>query len=382
MRQAAALPEARFRPFDGLRGIAILLVLFHHFTGNSGALPRTAMERVYFALAEASWCGVDLFFVLSGFLITGILLRSKDGERYLRNFYLRRALRIFPAYYALLIAVFVVLPPFVPIDETFGALRDDQVWYWTYLTNVLYAREGWPPVSGVGHLWSLAVEEQFYLLWPLVVLVCGRRTLVHVCIVAAALSLLLRIDLVQRSHVTAAYVLMPAHMDALAIGALLAVVGEEPRWQSRLRPWAKRVAWWSAGLLAVIAIAARGLNAAHPYVLTAGVSAFALFFGAILVLVRVAPPASPVSCVLSGPVLTFFGRYSYGLYLTHSPLLRFLITQRFGGTAVQPVGGSVMAGVVLFSMIGVALSVGVSLVSWHVVERPFLRLKRFWPRYS
>src|SRR2546427_5689081 len=125
--------------------------------------------------------GVDLFFVLSGFLITGILLDTKGSRHYLRQFHARRVLRIFPLYYAALALFLILLPMLLPGDRVLRDLTADSVWYWTYLYNVKVAAAGFTSSSALGHFWSLAVEEQFYLIWPIVVLYLARRHLYGAC---------------------------------------------------------------------------------------------------------------------------------------------------------------------------------------------------------
>src|SRR5919112_3639916 len=166
MTSPVAVTDNPYKPgthvpvLDGVRGLAILLVLFRHTSRWMHAEPG-AGSAVY-AMLSSGWVGVDLFFVLSGFLITGILVDSRGGEHYFRNFYVRRALRIFPLYYGFLAVVFLVLPQFYGYEGgKFGTLQDNQPWYWGYLVNVLVAARGTDQTPlNTTHLWSLAVEEQ------------------------------------------------------------------------------------------------------------------------------------------------------------------------------------------------------------------------------
>jgi peptidoglycan/LPS O-acetylase OafA/YrhL len=182
-----------------------------HWTGMSPVL------QVVSSTMRAGWTGVDIFFVLSGFLITGILLDARgDGPvrppGYYRAFYTRRALRIFPVYYAFLAYIFILRKAQVPS----GAW-----WYWTYLTNVMFARVGWTP-SIEPHLWSLAVEEQFYLFWPAAISLIRRSWLRPICWALIVLSTGLRIVVAQHWGWTPAYVLTVCRLDEFAAGALLA----------------------------------------------------------------------------------------------------------------------------------------------------------------
>ena len=195
MNETAVNKEGRIPTLDGLRGIAIGLVLLYHFDFayqlEFGRESSWVIDGIVTGIARAGWAGVDMFFVLSGFLITGILIKSKGAaRRFFGNFYARRALRIFPAYYAFLLLLLLLLPVF---DEPGprGIVLDHLVWYGTYLTNIFEAVR--PNLRGdvlfVGHIWSLAVEEQFYLLWPAFVFLFSRRTLMWLCVVGIAVAL-------------------------------------------------------------------------------------------------------------------------------------------------------------------------------------------------
>ncbi len=173
----------RVPALDGLRGLAILAVVEFHFAEGltNASRPESAIYNVF----RTGWLGVDLFFVLSGFLITGILSNSKGTPGYFRNFYWRRALRIFPPYYAFLF-VFGVLYPLArhrPLDAPW--------WHWTYLTNVAIAAG--LPVNSCSHFWSLAIEEQFYLLWPLLIYMLSRKAAMNACIACVGIAAAARI---------------------------------------------------------------------------------------------------------------------------------------------------------------------------------------------
>src|SRR5262245_30496387 len=165
---------------DGLRGLAILLVLLVHTYYPAGGIARhqSTLDRACLHVCGLGWCGVDLFFALSGFLITGILLQAKGGEDALRNFYLRRALRIFPLYYLVVLARLFILPgrAFDPWESTSYLLYFSNFWRSAHLAVT-------PFDNFVGPTWSLAVEEQFYLLWPLLVFLLSRRSLLILCVV-------------------------------------------------------------------------------------------------------------------------------------------------------------------------------------------------------
>ena len=208
---------------DGVRGAAILMVLCVHFIGDAPAY--TAMERALVKVANYGIWGVDLFFVLSGFLITGILYDSKGSPRYFRDFYVRRTLRIFPLYYGVLVILFLVLPALpAPYPPALAESAHHQAWLWLYSSNVYLAIHRAWVLPYVGHFWSLAVEEQFYLIWPLVVLSFGRRWLLRICVVVAVLALALRTGLsAAGAGDVAQVVLTPCRFDALCAGGFLAL---------------------------------------------------------------------------------------------------------------------------------------------------------------
>src|SRR5258706_13600578 len=181
---ATPLDPPRPPGLDCLRGLAILMVMMVHFGGTTDhGIPGAALW--FSRLTGAGWCGVDLFFVLSGFLITGILYDAKGAPGGLRTFYARRVLRIFPLYYGTLVVLFVILPLLAPgPNPGLEKVAQQQGWLWLYFSNFAAVFIGDHTFAGglvqAGHFWSLAIEEQFYLVWPLVVLTLRRGTLLHI----------------------------------------------------------------------------------------------------------------------------------------------------------------------------------------------------------
>src|SRR3954464_13470573 len=168
---------------DGLRGLAIILVLLFHFTPEGGG--STPIGHMMRWVSQLGWCGVDLFFVLSGFLITGILFDARGSANYFKNFYMRRVLRIFPLYYGVLIVVFLVVPIFKTMTAQDLQLMQNQHWLWLYAANIPPAISNeWTLMNQwvrLSHFWSLAIEEHFYLLWPAVVYFFSRKTVMKIC---------------------------------------------------------------------------------------------------------------------------------------------------------------------------------------------------------
>ena len=365
---------SRIPALDGVRGVAILLVLMFHQTI---LVPQNRLDSLIARLGGMGWVGVDLFFVLSGFLITGILLDAKGQAHYFRNFYARRVLRIFPLYYAVVFVSLVVLPHIHhPKAQNFGRVRGDEVWYWTYLSNFIIAkRNAWR--HGILDVsWSLAIEEQFYLFWPTIVLLCSRRVLMGVCGILIGGALVFRTVMAGAGADTIfIFVSTPSYVDALAIGALLAAVargaGGMARW---IRPaWAVVVA--SASLLVVLFVT-RNETAESPWMQTAGFSTLAILFGGVLVL---ASSSAAPAAFFAHPLLRTFGKYSYALYLFNLPLRAVVRDSIFTPEKVPALLHSRIPGQLLFYLAATAISFVAAFASWHLYEKHFLRLKRFFP---
>jgi peptidoglycan/LPS O-acetylase OafA/YrhL len=332
------------------------------------------------ALARSGWCGVDLFFVLSGFLITGILLDSRGASHYFRNFYARRVLRIFPLYYGLLALVFLVGPRVSALaTPKFDALARNQLPLWFYYMNLsiawhndFYFSAEWIEFN---HFWSLAIEEQFYLGWPAVVLLCGRRALTAVCVSLIAVALLLRgVFVLSGDYISTVYALTPCRWDGLALGGLLALASRTPGWWAPLARQARLVAIACFFVLAGLAAQWNGLIWDKPFVQIFGYSLLAILFGALIVLAVNTPVSSIVGRAWSHSILRFFGKYSYGLYVVHPNVMEHLMGVLPMETWVQWSGTPTLA---VLSFMGTALCLSVILawLSWHLYEKHFLKLK-------
>jgi len=333
------------------------------------------------------WVGVNLFFVLSGFLITGILLDAKNSPRYFRNFYARRTLRIFPLYYGVLFVCFAILP-LLPGSgsQAFAELRSRQGWLWAYCTNIKVVLDGdWKfgtPLLDLGHFWSLAVEEHFYLIWPLLVFLLPTRGLIRACVAVIVIAGLARTGWVLTharpgdTKLLPAFVLTPFRMDDLAMGALLAALVRSPLSRIRLSQYAIPALGVSAVLL--------GINLALPYLLrrqtllqATGYSAISLFFVCLLSATVFATSGSALSRFFSTPVLRWFGKYAYGLYVFNSIVLQCFTSL---GVAywIQRFCPSFALAALLSSVVGFGVTVLLAVLSWNLYEKHFLKLKRFF----
>jgi len=384
--EKARAPADHLPALDGLRGVAILLVFLVHAIG----VPLGGTTRVDAAVrtvAMAGWTGVDLFFVLSGFLITGILLDTRGQPHWWPNFIARRALRIFPLYYGALTVLFVLLPRLARWSEPqFTTLQANQTWYWTYTVNLLAAlTQGRGTPLSTLHFWSLSVEEQFYLIWPLIVWACKPRSLLRVIglIVIGGLAFRLGVVLHDPANPYGPLLLTPGRLDGLMTGAALAAVARMPGGLVRLRAWAPPA--FAGGVFAVglLAMVRRGLEPLDPVVGVVATPVVALVYGALLVMALTAPPSSRLVRTLRSVWLGKWGKYSYGIYVIHLPLLGALehettLYQR----GVAWLGGSQLPGVLLLAAVGMSMSYALAWLSYHLYEKRFLELKRYFPRWS
>ena len=358
---------------DGLRGIAVILVILHHYTILQ---PATELQRWVAAIPLIGWCGVDLFFVLSGFLITGILIDQRGSERYFTSFYARRTLRIFPLYYLLVFASFFVLPRF-PFwhDLLAGAGAPTDTWpYWLYLTNFAIAERDQFLHGVLDIAWSLAIEEQFYLVWAVVVWICPLRILGWLCgalILAAPIARMAALS--EGAGVIEVYVLPFFRADALATGALLAWLARRNLLIGKGSLAARVALMAAAGVVAVCWIDGDSFWAG-PAMQRVGYSLLALTAGGMLVAGITLPAAGWWPRFLSAGWLRAFGKYSYCLYLVHLPVMR--VVRAFVLPPESFVGlGSALLGQLVFYALATAPAFLVAWLSWRVLEAPILRLK-------
>jgi peptidoglycan/LPS O-acetylase OafA/YrhL len=352
------LPE-----LDGLRGVAILMVLFFHYSGDA---PRWAQW-----LLQYGWAGVDLFFVLSGFLITRILLSTKESPEYFRSFYTRRVLRIFPLYY---LAIFLFFFLLLPLRHANGASLEissgEQIWYWTYLVNWHDSTEHL--TRPLIHIWSLCVEEQFYLMWPLAIWACRRKQIPLLCLGVAAISFCTRLFF-ELSHADPEFLHRATinRLDTLAAGAWLAAILGVDSWHAKLSASLRPIFFLGAAALIALWLGVHYHpdlvgSYAFSYLLLAVVFGSAVFYCATNT-----GSQAPICRAFRCGLLRNFGKFSYSIYIFH--LFVYAKVRQPALALMQSLPPS-LAGP-LTVVIGIVATYLIGLLTWHIYEKHFLKLK-------
>jgi peptidoglycan/LPS O-acetylase OafA/YrhL len=358
--------------------VAIASVLALHFLCST-IVPTNALERIVARVTSYGSWGVDLFFVLSGYLITGILYDTRESPSYFRSFYGRRTLRIFPLYYGILLAILVLVPRGLAdlVTPELSRTRGVQGWLWSYLTNVYLARTGSFSIPYVSHFWSLAVEEHFYLVWPLVVRHFSRVTLMRICVGAAVASVALRIVLARAGvNEVAAYTLTPCRLDTLCIGAWFVLWSRGPEAADQARRL-QRSLWLVGAATFVVSVVRMHTPSWERELLALREGLVGAFFG-LLVAAAAAPKQFPRwTRLLRVRWLAFLGKYSYGLYVFHGIVAYAWGTHGVPDRLARALGSYGLA-IAAQAALGIGLSTALAVASFHLYEKRFLGLKRFF----
>ena len=354
---------------DGVRGFAILIVTLYRF---SKEIPTdSAVGKFLHTLFAFGDRGVDLFFVLSGFLITGILVDAKGQDGYFKNFFARRSLRIFPLYFAALFLFLVVLNWLAPGNRMFVQATENQFFLWTYMANIKMSLEGAWCFGSLDHFWSLAVEEHFYLVWPFVIFFVSPRTAMRLALGFAALSSISRIGYAMLStNGVAPDLLTIFRCDALLIGAALALqirsaTGLRPllRWTYLVFPFALAIG------VACAVLDKRVFTISHTL--------WPLVFACVLIWLLNASESSLLGRFFNLAALRKLGQYSYAMYVFQSPLMPIVASVLSVSILSGYLGNAILANLVyMAAMFG--LSYGAALLSWHVLESHCLKLKKWF----
>lgn len=252
-----------------------------------------------------------------------------------------------------------------------------QGWLWAYSANFFLAYAGtWKALPVYSHFWSLAVEEHFYFVWPLVVFVCGGTRLKRVALIVACSALLIRLAMVVANvNGLAVYVLTPGRLDGLVLGGWMAVVVREERGTDRLRRLVPPVAWTAVGLFVATVVMIRFFPQSRRICGVVRDSAFNACFCALLILALGGPRI--IRNFFQSRVMTFFGKYSYGLYVFHFMFGYYLLEYETVNIVARWVGSHTL-GMLLQAAAAISFAVLISVLSYHLYEKHFLKLKAYF----
>lgn len=363
---------------DGLRGLAILLVLMHNL--STDIFPSTLLGRIVASAMNFGWVGVQLFFVLSGFLITRILLQTGTSQNYYTSFFGRRILRIFPLYYGSLFVAFFIFPL---AGNTSPALAHDQghqIWLWLYLSNWTHLIDFQSQVFP--HFWSLAIEEQFYLLWPLVVHGRASERVLQLCLYLAAASFVVRVVMLsQGAAPDSIYTYTICRIDALALGGAVAAVLQIPGKAEKLHQGG-----WSFNCAAIVMLAlgflvTHGYPRISPLGQTIGYSWLACAFA--MAVLGAACGASPVGrlgrkrrTTITVIPLQALGKYSYAMYVFHKPMHDWVGMPLLRHFKLLDHPSYVIA--LAYFLVATIGTFALAFATFHLFEKHFLFLKKFF----
>lgn len=379
MAVSLLLDRPRLPVLDGIRGLAIGLVLLWHGVFNALVhIPNHPDAANILALGRLTWSGVDLFFVLSGFLIGGILLDAVEAKRYFIPFYVRRAHRILPLY-GVVLAISFLASYIVSHIRTTNILVENRIplfYYCTFLQNLWTANHRDFGSYTLGVTWSLAIEEQFYLTLPVIIRYVSRSRLWWIVGGMVATAPLLRIVVNNSPHYgpLASYVLMPCRLDALGYGVLAALILRTPRlWETIMRA---RIYLYLAvgGMLLVVTILL--FSRFKPFtnqILGFEYSLLDAFYFLFLLSVLI---NGRLDAALSGGILRYMGTIAYGLYLLHVPSI-VVVSIFFAWMRPVPSGWITLAG----SIVGIGLATAMAAISWEYLEKPLIKRGHRW-RYG
>lgn len=368
---------------DGLRGIAIIFVAYKHIVPSLDWQTTYWYHKAFTTIVSSMWAGgISLLFLISGFLITTTLLKQKENPHALHNFHVSRVLRIFPLYYFALILFIFIVPSLGYTPDWIQRLSDNQLWYWTYTLN-------WasPFINSVGftHLWSLALQEQFYLLWPLVILFNKPRQAVYICLFLILSAPIFRYilfnyfyDLGPSTALSskASHTFLIARWDSLALGSLIALIHYTKIGFSTLLKWEKPILIVSVLFLFSQLIYYKYIPQMESGVSTLNQTAASIIWAYVILYCIHQPSAKGILLtILEAHILKRLAKYSYSIFIFHIPILHVWL-QFFGASIKQYSGLSLLLMVNLHCITVIALSYAFAAITWRLIENPCNQLKK------
>jgi len=340
-----------YNELDGVRAIAVIMVLFYHFFKDVDVNYDILVLLKKLSLFGKT--GVSLFFVLSGFLITRILLNTKQNDSYFKSFYIKRVLRIFPLYYFFLVIYYFVVPLF--LHQSFADFSQ-QIWYWTFMQNFALTFD-WNSVGPI-HYWSLSVEEHFYLFWPLIIYYCSLKNVKWAIVSLCIISFLVRFILIENQIEESLFTF--ARFDELAVGSFLAILELQQKLvKQNLR---KFLAVFIVFLIPLIYISLNNGN----YSLLESCARYlvlAMVYGSFIAITIVIEPDNFLKKILDNNALKSIGKISFGLYVYHPICFNIVINDLK------------ITNLAFTFVLSFGLAYLVSILSYHLLEKKFLKLK-------
>ncbi len=369
------LSDKHIPVLDGLRGFAVLYVIIFHF------FPSATSSGFLTAIASFGFSGVDLFFVLSGFLITGILIRSKTEKNYFFNFYVRRFLRIFPLYYSMLF-IFLIVVPHITYFRQFNyfTIVDGASYpYWLFLMN-------YPSFHSLTHqflfvAWSLCIEEQYYLFVPAIVYLLNKERLLNFLLLVFTASFLIRTISFFVFHTDASVLYHSAYtrLEGIALGGILRLSFENNGLKNHRQRFASLFPLFAllvSGMVVFckyIIVEPVSLNY-HPLMITFGYLLSSLMYGSLMTRCLIENKNGYTRTFFSTAFLRTTGKYSYAMYLFHP--LAIGIAKAFLAKGYLMFQLDCLKNDSLPVIAGMLLTYAMSIASWNILEKPALQLKR------
>jgi peptidoglycan/LPS O-acetylase OafA/YrhL len=370
--QKNILNKAYYPNIDILRGIAILSVIIVHCSLNTG-ISTNYLSR----FAGFGAFGVDLFFVISGFLITGILLKTKNDKDYFKNFYIRRILRIFPLYYGFLIVFIFIIPYLFPMSKFYNypLLQQNQLWYWLYIPNIFFSFH--PEKTVFFHFWSLAIEEQYYMVWPVFVWIFVPKNLKKILLLVILLSFTLRCYFLffYKIHFNFFFIwsFTPIRLEAISIGSLVSIIYNETGGSILNKATSNRIMLFLVAMIIALCIRDKGFSVYTSPVQSVGTLLMDIFFGFIVF--RWVTVQEFKETYLN----IFFkklGKYSYAIYMFHELILNQVALKMKSLNLQYHWNLNNTLTILIIVFITLLLAYILALATWNFYEKWFIKLKR------
>lgn len=360
---------------DGLKGVAILIIMLRHFYNEELMLTgHPILGPVITKLAIAGNYGVEIFFVLSGFLATQTLLKSKNESKYYIKFYTRRILRICPLYYGTLILIFYILPLIVTFDAAAKDISSRQIWLWIFLSNLPWSGGGWDSsnIFKLGHLWFLCVVVHFYIIWPIIIYKLKNQNVINICLAGLASCLLLRSFYTITGWPLLFTWTTITKFDGLLFGALLAV-GIKLDNNRIMQKYLSEITLLSGIIFFCLIFIPREMMSDHTqfwWVPTETISV--IFIGCMLIHI-LKKKNILLQKLTNNKLLITFGKYSYGLFIIHNiflPLFKWL----FKPEELSTIMNAPIFAQIIYYIFSIAVSFIFAFASWHLFEKHFIRI--------